>query len=357
MACIVWKKIFLIKILSKCLCAFLTAESRCCPLKQYIIRRVLISLVVLFGVSIMLYALVRSMPSDYVTLSTSTNAHVTEEMKIKLREIYGLDKNIFQGYIDWVSSALKGDLGESMVMKRPVAEVIAQYAPVTLTVSAIALILQLAIAIPLGILAARKQYTKTDYIITTLVFLGLSLPSFFFAAILKRIFGPYGMDLLPISGMLNARVNYPDGMTWAKFVDYFLHLILPISVFVITGLGGMLRYTRTNMLEVLNADYIRTARAKGVPEHRVIYSHAFRNTLIPIVTLLGSSLPGLFSGAAITENLFGLEGLGNIALRASQMADVPYLMGFNMLLATMTIIGFLLSDILYAVVDPRVRLS
>lgn len=326
-------------------------------MKQYIIRRVLISLIVLFGVSIMLYALVRSMPSDYVTLSTSTNPNVTEEMRNHLRELYGLDKGIFEGYVDWLASALKGDLGDSMVMKRPVSQVIAQYAPVTFSVSAIALALQLIIAIPLGILAARKQYTKTDYIITTLVFLGLSLPSFFFAAVLKRAFGPYGLDWFPISGMLNARVNYPDGMTWAKLVDYFQHLVLPISVFVITGLGSMLRYTRTNMLEVLNADYIRTARAKGVPEHRVVYSHAFRNTLIPIVTLLGSSLPGLFSGAAITENLFGIEGLGNIGLRASQMADVPYLMGFNMLLATMTILGFLLSDILYAVVDPRVRLS
>lgn len=335
----------------------LAIESRCCPLKQYIIRRVLISLVVLFGVSIMLYALVRSMPSDYVTLSTSTNPNVTEEMRNHLREIYGLDKGLVEGYIDWLLSALQGDLGESMVMKRPVSQVIAEYAPITFSVSLISLVLQMLIAIPLGILAARKQYTKTDYIITTLVFLGLSLPSFFFAAILKRAFGPYGLDWFPIAGMLNARVNYPDGMTWAKLCDYFVHLVLPISVFVITSLGGMLRYTRTNMLEVLSADYIRTARAKGVPEHRVIYSHAFRNTLIPIVTLLGSSLPALFSGAAITENLFGIEGLGNIGLRASQMADVPYLMGFNMLLATMTILGFLLSDILYAVVDPRVRLS
>ena len=119
----------------------------------------------------------------------------------------------------------------------------------------------------------------------------------------------------------------------------------------------MLRYTRTNMLEALSSDYVRTARAKGVPEHTVVYSHAFRNTLIPIVTLLGASLPSLFSGAAVTEGIFALEGLGNIALRASSMADVPYLMGFNMFLAVLTVLGYLISDILYAVVDPRVRLS
>ena len=316
-------------------------------MKQYIIRRVLISLVVLLGVSIMLYTLVRSMPSDYVDLSTSANVKMTDEMRAHLREIYGLDKGIVEGYIDWLTSALRLDLGQSLIFN----------APVTFTVAAIALVLQLLIAIPLGILAARKQYTATDYIITGLVFLGLSLPTFFFAAVLKRIFGYYGLDLLPISGMLTARVTYPDHMTWAKFLDYAQHLILPITVFVITGLGSMLRYTRTNMLEVLNADYIRTARAKGVPEHRVIYSHAFRNTLIPIVTLLGASLPGLFSGAAISESLFAIEGLGNIGLKAANMGDVPYLMGYNMLLAFLTIVGYLLSDILYAVVDPRVRLS
>lgn len=325
-------------------------------MKQYIIRRVLISLVVLLGVSMMLYVLVRSMPSDYVSLSTSANQQMTDEMRDHLREIYGLDKPLIVGYWDWLTSALRGDLGDSLIYKRPVAEVIAQYAPVTFTVAAIALVLQLVFAIPLGILAARKQYTKTDYIITTLVFIGISLPTFFFAAILKRTFGYYGLNLLPISGMLDARATY-DSFTWAKFLDYARHLIMPITVFVFTGMGSMLRYTRTNMLEVLNADYIRTARAKGVPERRVIYSHAFRNTLIPIVTLLGSSLPTLFSGAAITEGLFAIEGLGNIGLKAASMADVPYLMGFNMLLAVTTVVGFLLSDILYAVVDPRVRLS
>jgi len=177
------------------------------------------------------------------------------------------------------------------------------------------------------------------------------------AAILKRWFGFYGFNILPISGMLNARVNYPDHMTFAKFLDYARHLTLPIACFVITGCGGLLRYTRTNMLETLSADYVRTARAKGVPEHVVVHSHAFRNTLIPIVTILGSTLPALFSGAAITEGLFALEGLGNIALKAANMADVPYMMGFNVFLALLTIIGYIICDILYAVVDPRVRLS
>lgn len=325
-------------------------------MRQYIIRRILISFIVLLGVSFMLYALVRAMPSDYVTLATSTSPKMTEEMREHLRDIYGLNKSVFVGYFEWLGSALKGDLGTSLMFARPVSDIIREYAPITFSVALIALVLELIIALPLGILAARKQYSRTDYIITVCVFIGISVPIFFLAALLKKIFGYYGLNILPIAGMLNARVTY-KGFSLAKLADYAKHLVLPISCFVITGCGGMLRYTRTNMLEALSADYVRTARAKGVPEHTVVYSHAFRNTLIPIVTLLGSSLPSLFSGAAITEGLFALEGLGNIALRAANMADVPYLMGFNVFLAFLTIVGYLISDILYAVVDPRVRLS
>ena len=326
-------------------------------MKQYIIRRLLISLIVILGVSIMLYALVRSMPADYVSLSTSASQKITEEMKQQLRAVYGLDKGLVEGYFDWLKSALRGDLGMSLTRGRPVTEVIMTYAPITFTIAAIALVLELLIAIPLGISAARRQYSKYDYFVTALVFIGISLPIFFLAAMLKRLMGPFGLNILPVSGMLTARVNYPDHMTWAKFCDYAKHLVLPITCFVVTGCGSSVRYIRTNMLDALSADYVRTARAKGVPETRVVYSHAFRNTLIPIVTILGGSLPGLFSGAAVTEGIFALEGLGNIALTASYMADVPYLMGFNMFLVVLTVIGYLLSDILYALVDPRVRLS
>ncbi|MDD2269482.1 MAG: ABC transporter permease [Eubacteriales bacterium] len=324
-------------------------------MKQYIIRRILISFVVLFGVSIMLYTLVRLMPSDFVDLATANDMHITEEHKQKLRELYGIDKGIIEGYVSWLGGALQGDLGMSLYFKKPVSELIVKYMPVTFAVAAISLVLQYAIAVPLGILAARKQYTKTDYAITVLTFIGISLPIFFFAVVLRTVFSEW-LRILPSSGMLTARATY-NGFTFAKLMDYLWHLAMPITCFVLTSVGGILRYTRTNMLEVLNMDYIRTARAKGVPENKVIHKHAFRNTLIPLVTMIGGSLPGLFSGAAITEGLFALEGLGNMALTASYNSDVPYLMGFNMFLAVMTLLGTLLSDILYAVVDPRVRYS
>ena len=325
-------------------------------MRQYIIRRLLISIIVLVGVSVLLYVLVRSMPADYVTLSTSTNQKITAEQKQRLREIYGLDKSITAGYFDWLGNALRLDLGTSLVYSRPVVQVIKDYMGVTFSISAISLFFELLLAIPLGILAARKRNSRTDYIITAFVFIGISLPSFFFASVLKRVFCFYGLKLLPSMGLIDPKMIY-NGFTFAKFLDYLRHLILPITTFVLMGAGQWLRYTRANMVEALESDYVRTARAKGVPERQVVYHHAYRNTLIPIITLLGAQLPALFQGAIITENLFGIPGIGVVALEASYHSDLPFLMGFNMFLALLTVLGYLLSDILYAVADPRIRLS
>jgi peptide/nickel transport system permease protein len=325
-------------------------------MRQFILRRLLISLAVLAGVSMLLYALVRSMPADYVTLSTSAMQKVTQEQKDQLRRIYGLDKGLISGYMDWLRNALRGDLGTSLVFARPVSEIIKTYLPVTFTVSLLALIFELLFGIPLGIIAARRRNTAADHVITAGVFIGISIPSFFLAALLRRAFGFYGLNLLPTAGMLNPRIVY-HGFSLAKLADYAQHLILPVAVFTIVHTGVWLRYTRANMIEALDSDYVRTARAKGVPERQVVYSHAFRNTLIPTVTLLGAQLPGLFSGAIIMENLFAIQGLGNIALKAANMSDIPYLMGFNMFLAVCTVAGYLISDILYAAADPRIRLS
>jgi peptide/nickel transport system permease protein len=293
------------------------------------------------------------MPADYVTLKTEGNKNITQEMKDNMRKVYGLDKGLAEGYVSWLGDAVKGDFGTSFIYQKPVTKIIKKYAPITFTLAFTAMILEILLAVPFGILAARKQYSRTDYVVVAIALMGISLPSFFFAAILKRIFA-VGLGVLPLSGMVNARANF-QGID--RIADIGKHLIMPITVFVITSVGGLLRYTRTNMLEVLNADYVRTARAKGLPERTVIGKHAFRNTLIPIVTLIGGMIPGLFSGAVITEGIFSIEGLGNIALTATYNGDIPYLMGFNMFIAALTLVGTLVADILYAVVDPRVRLS
>lgn len=320
-------------------------------MKQYIIRRVLISICVLFGVSFLIYGILRSMPGDFVEQITSGNPTITSEQKELLRESYGLNGSVIEGYIGWIKNAVKGDFGTSFLYAKPVTEVISSRMWTSFSLASIAFVIQLCIAIPLGILAATKQYTKIDYAIVFLALAGISLPSFFFAAILQRVFA-MGLGWLPLSGMVTARENFTG---FRLTLDIGYHFILPIAVFVITGIGSWLRYVRTNMLEVLNADYIRTARAKGLAERKVIGKHGFRNTLIPIVTFIGGSIPSLFAGAIITEGIFSIPGLGKAALDAVGNKDLPFLMGYLMFMAVLTLIGTLISDILYAVVDPRIR--
>ena len=319
-------------------------------MKQYVIRRILTDFFVLFGVSILLYSICRMMPSDYVENMIAGNQNIIKEVEVRMREAYGLDKSIVEGYISWFCGAIRGDFGISFVYQKPVTEIILENMAPTVFLAGIAFIIQFLIAIPFGILSAHYQYSVLDYIIVTLAIFSISLPSFFIAAVLKRIFS-IELGILPISGMITARANYV-GIEY--FLDLAKHFVLPIVVLVITGVGSRLKYVRMNMLEVLNMDYVCMARAKGLPEHIVLWKHAFRNTLIPIVTMIGSMIPSLFSGAVVIEGLFGLKGLGQIALNAVYMGDIPYLMGFSMFIAYMTLLGTLVSDILYVVVDPRV---
>lgn len=322
-------------------------------MKQFIIRRLLLSVLILFGVSLILYTLVRAMPGNYVQSMTAGNPNVTPEMVERLNSLYGLDTNVFEGYFKWVSNAIRGDFGESFVYKRPVTEIISEKMWVSFSLAFSAFIIQLLIAIPLGIISATKQYSKTDYTITVGALIGISLPSFFFAAILQIIFS-VKLGWFPLQGMVDPRQDYEG---FKLILDMGYHFVLPVIVFVVASVGSLMRYVRTNMLEELNSDYIRTARAKGLGESKVIYKHAFRNTLIPIVTMVGGTLPTLFSGAIITEGIFAINGLGLTAFDALKQGDIPFLMAFNVFLAVLTLLGTLISDILYAVVDPRVRLG
>lgn len=305
------------------------------------------------GVSLVLYALIRAMPSDYVQLQAANNPGVTKEMVENLRHLYGLDTTVFEGYVNWVSKAVKGDFGVSFVYKKNVSEVIADKMWISFFLALTAFIIELLIAIPLGVISAIRQYSKIDYTMTAVALVGISMPSFFFAAILQK-FLAMNLQIFPLQGMVSARADYEG---FLKTADVAWHFALPIMVFVFTGAGSLMRYVRTNMLEVLNADFVRTARAKGLGEKTVLYHHAFRNTLIPIVTMIGGTIPGLFSGAIITEQIFAIDGLGYTAFQALKAGDVPFIMGFNMFLAFLTLLGTLISDILYAVVDPRVRIS
>jgi peptide/nickel transport system permease protein len=299
------------------------------------------------------------MPTDFVeskiiALNTS-GANVTDEFIAEMYKAYGLDGNIIEGYFGWLSSIFHGDFGKSFINQRPVLSEIfsASRIGTSFVVALISTIFEFLIAIPLGITAATHQYSIRDYLVTILVLIGISLPSFFFGQMLKDIFANK-LKWFPVSGLTTGGVTYSGG---ELFIDYARHLFLPILTVVILSIGSRMRMTRTNMLEVLNSDYIRTARAKGLKEGKVIYKHAFRNTLIPLVTSLAGLIPSLFSGAMITESVFDLPGIGSYALNAMMQADIPVIMTYNMFLAVLSVLGVLLSDLMYAVVDPRVKLA
>ena len=324
---------------------------------KYIIKRLALSILILLGVSLIIYSLVRCMPVDFVTQKlaslTTTGNEVTEEQINTMMKLYGLDTNIFEGYINWLGKLVRFDFGNSFKYQIPVTDVIKDSMGVSFAVAVIATVFEFMVAIPLGITAATHQYSIRDYIVTVLVMIGISLPSFFFGQLLKNIFS-IQLGWFPSSGLIDAS---KDLSGFALLLDQAWHLFIPVLTIGILSIGGRMRMTRTNMLEVLNSDYIRTARAKGLKETVVIYKHAFRNTMIPLVTSLAGLLPGLFSGAIITEQVFGLPGIGNKAFDAMLVADIPFIMGYNMFLALLSVIGVLLSDIMYAVVDPRVKLE
>lgn len=329
---------------------------------KYIIKRLALSVLILFSVSLIIFTLIQLMPMDYVTqqiaaIETKGEAVSEETVQALMSEYgYGTDGTfggIVRGYFTWLRATLRLDFGNSFKFQQPVADVIAKNMWVSFAVAAIATVFEFMIAIPLGITAATHQYSFRDYFVTVLVMIGISLPSFFFGQILKNMLAMQ-LGWFPSSGLGSASMDY-SGI--GLILDYLSYLVIPVLTVVVLSIGGRMRMTRTNMLEVLNSDYIRTARAKGLHESKVIYKHAFRNTLIPLVTSLAGLLPSLFSGAIITEQVFGLPGIGNMAYQATLVADIPFIMGYNLFLAVLSIVGVLLADIMYAVVDPRVKLG
>ena len=326
---------------------------------KYILKRLGISFLILLLVIFVIYALMRCLPSSYVEtmaqqLSQAPGAKPYEQWVEQLNEQYGLNVGVVQGYFIQLKNIFTGNFGDSWKYAVPVTEKFSQVIGVSFVMGAIALALQLLIAITMGILAARRQYSAADYTITAGALIGISLPTFFFATLLKLIFSVHlgWFDLFGLVGRDHGQLSQ-----WGKFLDMAQHLVLPIATMVVISIGSLMRYTRTNMLEVLGADYIRTARAKGMGEGKVVGRHAFRNTLIPLVTIVGGNLPGLFSGALITETLFAIPGIGYTSYQAMVVGDIPFSIFYLTFLAALTLLGNLISDILYAAADPRVRLG
>lgn len=327
-------------------------------MRIFILRRLILGVFITFFGAMVIYTTIRCLPTSYVEAiareraSNPLSTKTYDEWLAQLNQVYGLDVGIVPGFFGWLGNAVRGEFGESWHYGVPVTDKFKEVIWVSIIINIITLVVQMFIAIPLGILAARKQYSKTDYSITVFALMGISLPTFFLATILKYVFSiKLGwFDLYGLTG------RYFSSMTpFEQVLDMGYHLVLPIVTLMMLSIGGLMRYTRTNMLEVLSSDYIRTARAKGLSERVVINKHAFRNTLIPLVSYMSYLLPSIFGGSLITETLFQIPGIGYISYTATIRGDIPFAMFYATFLLALTQVSLLIADIMYAVVDPRVR--
>lgn len=328
-------------------------------MSKFLIRRlVLAAFIVVFG-ALIVYAVIRALPTSYVETiarqrSTQPGAMSYQETKAQLNAVYGLDLNILPGFWKWLVNAVQGNFGNSWSYNIAVVDKFASVIWFSIALNIITFVFEIILCIPLGILAARKQYSKTDYAVTVFALMGLSLPSFFLATILKYVFS-INLGWFDLYGVVG---RYYDQLSaFGKILDMGKHLVLPILTLAMLSIGGLMRYTRTNMLEVLSADYIRTARAKGLSERAVINKHAFRNTLIPLVTYMSYLLPSMFGGSMITETLFQIPGIGYIAYGAMIVGDIPFTMFYSVFLILLTQVSLMVADVMYAAVDPRVRIN
>jgi len=319
---------------------------------EYIARRLLFMIPLLLGITIITFVIIHLSPGGPADMLIGLSPKVSAEAKARLHSLYGLDKPLHVQYWLWLSRLVRFDFGRSFKDGRLVIIKVLERLPATLLLNVFSLLLIFFIALPIGIISAVRQDSFLDKGMTIFVFLGFSVPAFWLALLLMLLFGVV-LGWLPISGMHS--VNFPYFSLWGKLWDLIKHLILPVFVSAFGGLAYLSRYSRTSMLEVLRQDYIRTARAKGVPENKVIYKHALRNALIPIITLLGLSLPALIGGGFIFETIFAWPGMGRLGYQAIMSRDYPVIMGVGVIAALLTLLGNLIADITYAFVDPRIR--
>jgi len=319
---------------------------------SYLTKRLLLMIPLIFGITLITFTVIHLAPGNPVEVQTEMSLKVTAQAKDNLKKLYGLDKPLHVQYLNWIARFVKLDFGKSFVDGRKVLDKIAERIPITLTINILSMLIIFVIAIPIGILSATKQYSLFDKLSTVFVFVGFSTPAFWLALLLMILFG-VTMGILPISGIQSIDVS--DMGPFERLLDWIRHLILPVGISAFGGIAGLSRYSRSSMLEVIRQDYIKTARAKGLKESKVIFRHAFRNALMPIVTILGLSVPGLIGGGVIFETIFAIPGMGQLFYASTMARDYPTIMGILVIGAILTLFGNLIADISYALVDPRVR--
>lgn len=332
---------------------------------RYLLKRLFWMVPLLVGISLISFLVMHLAPGDITTTESGFNPKVSEESRQKLRELYNLDKPLIVQYGLWLERMATLDFGNSFAgHQKPVfwertdeqgnvtPGMIQEALPITLLINVLSLLLILMIALPLGVISALHQNRPPDRAITVFVFLGFAVPGFWLGLILMYWLGVVH-NWLPISGLHS--LNYDDMNTLEKLWDLGSHLVIPVFISALGGLAGISLFVRNGMLDVLHQDYITTARAKGLPENTVVYRHALRNALLPLITLLGLSIPGLIGGSVIIESIFAIPGMGKLFYDAVLMRDFPVIMGILTIGAALTLLGNLLADIAYAWADPRVR--
>ena len=319
----------------------------------YLIKRILLLIPLMVGITLITFAVIHLAPGEPVEMQMAMNPKVGKEARERLTKFYGLDKPLHEQYFSWVGKIARFDLGRSFSSdNRPVVDKIKERLPVTISLNVIALLLEFGLAIPIGILAATRRDTWLDKGITVFVFVGFAVPTFWLALLLMYFFG-VRFNWLPISGLHT--LGSDSWGTVRYLADMAKHLLMPIMVASFGSLAGLSRYMRSAMLNVISQDYITTARAKGLPERTVIYKHALRNALLPLITLLGFSIPGLIGGSVIFETIFAIPGMGQLFYQGVMSRDYPVVMGILVIGAFLTLIGNLLADLSYALADPRIR--
>ena len=320
---------------------------------NYILKRLVMMVPLLFGITVISFGVMHLAPGEPIDLATDLNPKANKEMKDRLRRYYGLDKPVHVQYYNWLKDILVLDFGNSFAPDgKPVLKKIRESIPKTITINVLSMFFIFLIAVPIGIMSATHQYSFMDKLTTVFVFLGFAAPTFWLALLLMILFG-VKLGILPISGWSSLQT---EGFTAVeKFLDVSKHLILPVFISSFGGLAGISRYMRGNMLEVIRQDYILTARAKGLKERTVIYKHALRNALLPVITIIGFSIPALIGGSVIFETIFAIAGMGMLFYTSVMSRDYPVIMGILVIGAILTLIGNLVADVSYALADPRIR--
>ncbi|HUG37909.1 MAG TPA: ABC transporter permease [Candidatus Limnocylindrales bacterium] len=322
----------------------------------FVVRRVLLAIPLLLGITFVSFLVIQLAPGGPVeAFFGDLNPEVSQKAQEALVKEFGLDQPLHVQYARWLSRLARLDLGVSFQGDgRPVLAKIAERLPITLLLNLVEMLVILAVAIPIGVLSATRQYSLFDQVTTMFVFIGFATPDFWLGLLLMILFGVQ-LGWLPISGLRSLNWEYMS--FWSQQWDFLSHLILPIAVATFGGLAGFSRYMRQSMLEVVRQDYIQTARAKGLSEKVVIGKHALRNAFLPVVTILGLSLPGLIGGSVIVESIFAIPGMGQLMVQAVFARDYPLIMGNLVIVASLTLVANLVADIVYGIVDPRIRFA